>query len=217
MVSWRWNGFESTLISSLDQCWSYYNFEIVEGTFNISADLAVLLVAIPLLMKLRIPIQQKIILVSVFGMGIFAIAAAILTKVYSLDPNLVSYAYLNWYFREASVSVYVTNLPAVWALIRDLFPAVRYWGYPTRTHSDGTVRNRKVWPVQFATNTNEDPDIEFRDDPEMFDRLGLTNSVEGLDAGSQHQSIAPSVSEVGTTDNLVIYKGKSFAVTERKV
>jgi hypothetical protein len=185
--------------------------------FNISADLAVLLVAIPLLMKLRIPIQQKIILVSVFGMGIFAIVAAILTKVYSLDPNLVSYAYLNWYFREASVSVYITNLPAVWALIRDLFPAVRYWGYPARTHSDGTVRNRKAWPVQFATNTNEDPEIEFRDDLEMFDRLGMTNSVEGLDAGSQHQSTAPSVSEVGTTDHLEIYKDTSFVVMERKV
>jgi len=217
MVSSRWNSFESTLISSLDQCWSYYNFEIVEGMFNISADLAVLLVAIPLLMKLRIPIQQKIILVSVFGMGIFAIVAAILTKVYSLDPNLVSYAYLNWYFREASVSVYITNLPAVWALIRDLFPAVRYWGYPARTHSDGTVRNRKAWPVQFATNTNEDPEIEFRDDLEMFDRLGMTNSVEGLDVGSQHQSTAPSVSEVGTTDHLEIYKDTSFVVMERKV
>jgi len=36
-----------------DQCWSYYNFEIVEGTFNVSADAVVLLVAIPLLMKLR--------------------------------------------------------------------------------------------------------------------------------------------------------------------
>jgi len=178
--------------------------------------LVVLLVAIPLLLKLRIPIQQKIILVSVFGMGAFVIAAAILTEVYSLDPDLVSYAYLNWYFREASVSVYVTNLPAVWALCRDVFPAVRYWGYPSRTYSDGTVRNRKAWPPQFATNTNEGSEVEFRDHLEMFDDLGITNSTEALDARSPDQSLAPSVSEVSTTDHIAIYKDVPF-VMEKKV
>jgi hypothetical protein len=150
-------------------------------------------------------------------MGAFVIAAAILTKVYSLDPDLVSYAYLNWYFREASVSVYVTNLPAVWALCRDVFPAVRYWGYPSRTYSDGTVCNRKVWPPQFATNTNEGSEVEFRDHLEMFDRLGMTNSIEGLDAGSQDQSLAPSVSKVSKTDHIAMYKDVPFVMMEKKV
>ncbi|KIM99639.1 hypothetical protein OIDMADRAFT_84975, partial [Oidiodendron maius Zn] len=108
-----------------NQCWSYFDFEIVEGTFNVSADLAVLVVALPLLIKLSIPIQQKIILLGVFGMGTFVIVAALLTKIYSLVPSLTSYSYLNWYFREASVSLYVTNLPALWALVRDIFPAVK--------------------------------------------------------------------------------------------
>jgi hypothetical protein len=200
----------------LDQCWSYYNFEIVEGVFNVSADLVVLLVAIPLLMKLRIPIQQKIILVSVFGMGIFVIAAAILTKVYSLDPDLVSYAYLNWYFREASVSVYVTNLPAVWALLRDICPAVRYWGYPPRTNSDGTLQNRKTWPLQFSTNVSVGPEVEFRDDLEMFGRLGMTNSLESSDKRSKDQSMTSSASEVSTTDYLAIYKDVPFIIAEKK-
>lgn len=168
-------------------------------------------------MKLRIPIQQKIILVSVFGMGIFVIAAAILTKVYSLDPDLVSYAYLNWYFREASVSVYVTNLPAVWALFRDLFPTLRYWGYPPRSDSDGTLRNRKTWPLQFSTNVSAGPDVEFRDDLEMFDRLGMTNSMESSDTRCRNQSTTPSVSQVSTTDHLAMYKDVPFIIAERKV
>lgn len=145
-------------------------------------------------------------------MGAFVIAAAILTKVYSLDPDLVSYAYLNWYFREASVSVYVTNLPAVWALSRDVFPAVRYWGYPTRTYSDGAVRNRKAWTPQFATNTNEGLEVEFRDHLEMFD----AESTEALGARSPDQSLAPSVSEVSTTDHIAIYKDVPF-IMEKKV
>ncbi|KAH8693270.1 hypothetical protein BGW36DRAFT_386238 [Talaromyces proteolyticus] len=120
-----------------DQCWSYYSFEIVVATFNISSDVAVLVIAIPLIINLHVPIQQKAILCIVFGMGFFVIAAAILTKVFSLDPNLVSYSYLNWYFREASVSLYVVNLPLLWALFRDIFPSARTWGY-ARTTGDST-------------------------------------------------------------------------------
>ncbi len=203
-----------------DQCWSYFNFEIVEGSFNISADLVVLLVAIPLLLKLRIPIQQKIILVGVFGMGAFVIAAAVLTKVYSLDPNLVSYAYLNWYFREASVSIYVTNLPAVWALVRDIFPSVKYWGYPQGTYSDGNVHNRKVWPSQYGSDVSGQGGRDLKDDLEMFDCLGITNSTDGLDANSrsqsQERSTAPSLSEVSTTDHRMIYKDVAFPIAENQ-
>jgi hypothetical protein len=87
-----------------------------------------LAIAIPLVSSLQIPIQQKIILLLVFGMGGFIVVASILTKVYCLVPELISYVYMNWYFREASVSVYVTNLPAIWPLLRDIFPRLKSWG-----------------------------------------------------------------------------------------
>jgi hypothetical protein len=57
-------------------------------------------------------------------MGIFVILAAILTKVFNLsdvwDPS-----YMLWYTREASVAVYVSNLPMIWPLLREWFPALR--------------------------------------------------------------------------------------------
>jgi len=59
-------------------------------------------------------------------------------------------------------------------LVSRYLPAVRYWGYPPKTYSDGTVRNRKAWPLQFSTNVSTGPEVEFRDDLEMFDRLGMT-------------------------------------------
>ena len=94
-----------------------------------------LLVAIPLLLQVRVPVQQKAVLVGIFGMGVFVIAAAILNKVYAYVPSLVSMYYLNWYIREASSSIYVANLPAIWSLLRDMFPSVARWGFKTKKSS----------------------------------------------------------------------------------
>jgi hypothetical protein len=86
-----------------------------------------LVVAIPMLVQVRVPLKQKLILVLLFGMGIFVIVAAVLNKVYCLVPSLISYVYMNWYFREATVAILVTNLPLVWSLLRDVFPALKSW------------------------------------------------------------------------------------------
>ena len=137
-----------------NQCWSYWNYAVVEAVCNISADIAVLLIALPILWKVRIPLCQRIILIGVFGLGTFVIAAAILTKVYVFDPALLSYDYLNWYFREASVSIYVTNLPVMWAILRDTFPSVAQWGYKTQKRSSVGYGSSARRPQQSATDYN---------------------------------------------------------------
>ncbi|KAB8230093.1 uncharacterized protein BDW43DRAFT_286747 [Aspergillus alliaceus] len=109
------------------QCSSYQYYEIIQGCISISADIFMLLIGLPLLLQVRVPLKQKLILVVIFGMGIFVIVAAILTKVYCLVPSLISYVYMNWYFREATVAVLVTNLPLIWSLLRDVFPALKSW------------------------------------------------------------------------------------------
>lgn len=86
-----------------------------------------LIVAIPMLVQVRVPLKQKLILLLLFGMGVFVIVAAILNKIYCLVPSLISYVYMNWYFREATVAILVTNLPLVWSLLRDVFPALKSW------------------------------------------------------------------------------------------
>ncbi|KAL2828075.1 hypothetical protein BJY01DRAFT_228755 [Aspergillus pseudoustus] len=121
------------------QCSTYQHYEIVQGCFAITADIAMLLIGLPLLMQVRVPLKQKLILVILFGMGIFVIVAAILTKVYCLVPKLISYVYMNWYFREATVAVLVTNLPLIWSLLRDVFPALKSW---TGGSKRGTDRYR---------------------------------------------------------------------------
>jgi hypothetical protein len=86
-----------------------------------------LLIALPLLFSAQLRGKQKAIICIIFGMGIFVIAAAVITKIYSLDPKLLSIVYIFWYFREATVAVYVTNLPLLWSLLLDVFPGLKKW------------------------------------------------------------------------------------------
>lgn len=79
-----------------------------------------LVIAIPLIMGLRVSMKQKAVLLLIFGMGGFVIVSSILTKIYCLVPELISYVYMNWYFREASVAVYVTNVPLIWPLVKEM-------------------------------------------------------------------------------------------------
>ncbi|KAG8629845.1 hypothetical protein KVT40_001464 [Elsinoe batatas] len=93
------------------------------------------------------PWQQKVPLVIVFGMGLFVIAAAITNKMYAYLPWLLSYDYAFWYMREAAVSVYVTNLPALWSILREIFPSLQTWGYTGTANSKGqsNASERKDW------------------------------------------------------------------------
>jgi len=100
------------------QCTTLEHFAIVQATFNISSDVLIIAVPIPMIMSLSLPLKQKIVLGILFGMGIFVIVAAILTKVYNLS-DVYSTTYMLWYIREASVAVYVANLPGIWPLLRE--------------------------------------------------------------------------------------------------
>ncbi|KAF3481076.1 uncharacterized protein GIQ15_03835 [Arthroderma uncinatum] len=113
------------------QCASYQIYGIIQGVFAISADILMLAIAIPLFLTLNLPRKQKFILLFVFGLGIFVIISAVLTKLYCLVPSLISYVYMNWYFREATVGILVTSLPMTWSLLRDLFPMLREWASGT--------------------------------------------------------------------------------------
>jgi hypothetical protein len=59
---------------------------------------------------------------------------AILTKVFNLS-NVWDPSYMLWYTREASVAVYVSNLPMIWPLLRQWFPFLRNLTPGNRTTS----------------------------------------------------------------------------------
>uniref|UniRef100_L2GDG2 Rhodopsin domain-containing protein n=1 Tax=Colletotrichum fructicola (strain Nara gc5) TaxID=1213859 RepID=L2GDG2_COLFN len=103
------------------QCATFETYAILQAWFNISSDMLMLMVPLPLIIRMTVSWRQKVVLVFIFSLGICVIVAAFLTKVYNLsDPY--SPRYMLWYIREASVAVYVSNLPLLWPLLREWFP-----------------------------------------------------------------------------------------------
>ncbi len=145
-----------------------------------------LIIAIPLLFTVRLPLQQKAVLMIIFGMGAFVIVAAILTKIYCLVPSLITYVYLNWYFREASVSVYVTNLPVLWSLLRDLFPQLKGWGFESK-RSHGSA---KAFPSLNGNSRNRMSSKSFN--LQSFSRF----SGKGEDPGSMSSQSQQRINEI---------------------
>jgi hypothetical protein len=123
------------------QCYSYQYYQIVNAVFNISTDIAIMLIGIPPVLSARLSLQQKLILGIIFGMGGFVIIAAILRAIYCTVPSLVSYVYMNWYFREASVAIYVTTLPGIWVFLKEMFPWIQRMTSrtPTRPTNSNTA------------------------------------------------------------------------------
>jgi hypothetical protein len=66
-----------------------------------------------------------VVLFLISSLGIFVITAAICNKVIYLT-NIWTPVYMLWYTREASVAVYVSNLPLIWPLLREWFPKLQH-------------------------------------------------------------------------------------------
>ncbi|KAH9209079.1 hypothetical protein DL95DRAFT_344790 [Leptodontidium sp. 2 PMI_412] len=121
------------------QCATYYNHMITATTFNISSDLMMLLIPLPLLIKSKLPLKRKLIVCGVFSLGIFVILAAILNRYFNFT---VAYSpiFLNWYVGEVSTAVFVANIPLCWPLIRRIF-ALDTFGGSKRSRSNDQSRS----------------------------------------------------------------------------
>ena len=57
------------------QCATYFNYEVTQAVFNISSDLAILLVIIPTLWKMNMSNREKVPILIIFGMGFFMVSS----------------------------------------------------------------------------------------------------------------------------------------------
>ena len=64
-----------TLPPPQEECATYFRFEVIQAVFNISSDLVILSVIIPVLWKLKLAKQDKLPLVFVFSLG-FALVSS---------------------------------------------------------------------------------------------------------------------------------------------
>jgi hypothetical protein len=102
------------------QCSTAVNHLITNAVFNISSDVLMLALGVPMFIRIQIPLSKKIPLVGIFSLGIFVIIAAALNKWYSFTEPFGN-AWVFWYVRESATAIIVANLPFVWLLYRRIF------------------------------------------------------------------------------------------------
>ncbi|CAF9919716.1 hypothetical protein IMSHALPRED_004708 [Imshaugia aleurites] len=103
------------------QCASYYHHLINDAVWNITSDLLILSLPIPLLLKAQLPLKRKLVLFGIFSLGTLVILCAILNRYYNFTTGYGSLIYLNWYAGETSTAVIVANVPHLWPLISRVF------------------------------------------------------------------------------------------------
>lgn len=106
-------------------------------TYKNRSDICVILIPIPILAKLQVPIQRKIILVVMFSSGIFIMICTILRAYYSLTSITNLGTALGWADRECFVAAIVVSLPG----IKPLFRNTRWLGSANRKNSKGTYNS----------------------------------------------------------------------------
>lgn len=107
---------------------------ITNTVFNISSDLMILALPMPVFLKAQLPPKRKAILVGVFLLGLFTILSALLSKAYSFgDPFGTDW--IVWYIREANTAIIVANLPFTWTLLQRMF---KLRSFHARSTADAT-------------------------------------------------------------------------------
>ncbi|KAF2502522.1 hypothetical protein BU16DRAFT_448997 [Lophium mytilinum] len=129
------------------QCDRLTDHRITNAVFNISSDIMMLCIALPMFIRSLLPLKRKLILCCIFSLGIFVILAAILNKYYSFKSPYSTSTWISWYIREASTAILVANLPFTWTLLRKLFNLGAFDGSappPATYHSSRTAGGRRT-------------------------------------------------------------------------
>ncbi|KAK4555605.1 hypothetical protein LTR86_007358 [Recurvomyces mirabilis] len=129
------------------QCSAATNHLITNAVLNLTSDLIMIAIGLPMFLRLKLPMKKKVPIVGIFSLGLFVILAAILNKVYSFSQPFGS-LWTYWYVRESSTALLVANLPFVWT----------FWRRVTgMTSVDGKSRHDSVSPEDVLSNRSEKP------------------------------------------------------------
>ena len=137
-----------TLFSSIFTCWPVEAYWLAvtgqvtgscmskggvtysNAALNIATDLVLIVVPAPLLWKLQIPTRQRLILMSLFGMGTFATVVSVvrLHSMYIIDisppaeQSVQGVAIAIWSCIEINTGIICASIPAMRPLVTKLFP-----------------------------------------------------------------------------------------------
>lgn len=118
------------------QCTTALHHLITNLVFNLTSDILILSIPLPLFIKAHLEFKRKILLVFPFSLGLFTMLCAILSKRLSFTHPYSS-EWVYWYCREASTAMIVTNMPYSWALMRRIFKLRSFLGDSTSAQMQG--------------------------------------------------------------------------------
>jgi len=99
------------------ECVSWFKYNILQFTFNVTSDIMILGIPIALVSTSQMRLQKKILLSAVFAVGLFVVVCSAFTKYYIFAFPSVEF-WIPWYVREASTAVIVGNLYLIMPLLR---------------------------------------------------------------------------------------------------
>ncbi|KAM0206267.1 hypothetical protein ACHAPQ_007684 [Fusarium lateritium] len=130
------------------QCSAATNHLITNAVINITSDIMIILIPMPIFLKSQLPLQRKAVLIGVFALGAFTILSAILNKFYSFNEPFGS-NWTFWYIRESSTAIITANLPYIWTLLRRIFKLGSFSG---STYGKGTNNPSKAYRTNFTNH-----------------------------------------------------------------
>ncbi|KFH48815.1 hypothetical protein ACRE_003600 [Hapsidospora chrysogenum ATCC 11550] len=126
------------------QCNAATNHLITNMVFNISSDIMIIAIPMPVFLSSTLPGRRKAVLCGVFAVGTFTIISAVLNKYYSFtQPFGLDWTF--WYIRESSTAIIAANLPLTWTLLQHVFHLKsfheKYANQYTHSHSRSGFRS----------------------------------------------------------------------------
>ncbi|KPA35710.1 integral membrane protein [Fusarium langsethiae] len=130
------------------QCSAATNHLITNAVLNITSDVMIILIPMPIFLKSQLPLKRKAVLIGVFALGAFTILSAILNKFYSFNEPFGS-NWTFWYIRESSTAIITANLPYIWTLLRRIFKLGSFSG---STYGKSTNNPPKAYRTNFTNH-----------------------------------------------------------------
>ncbi|KAF3769354.1 hypothetical protein M406DRAFT_249523 [Cryphonectria parasitica EP155] len=162
------------------ECTAEHNHMITNAVVNISSDIMIIMLPMPIFIRAKLKLKRKLTLIGVFALGAFTILSAILNKYYSFSQTYGT-EWIYWYIREAATAIIVANLPLTWTLLQRLFNLGSFHSKSSNrrtTMGQGTSRFRSVYgnlssrireeTQSVRGHTTKDPEFNSTDSQEQI-------------------------------------------------
>lgn len=174
-------------------CSVYTDHMILVLTLNVSSDLFMMCIPLPLLIQARLSLWKKITLCCVFSLGSFVIICCCMSKYYSLHFPYGA-EWIDWYVREAGTATIVANIPQIWPLVRRLMNVNSFFS------SGSFSRTRRTTTANGYLSGGSNVHLSRM----RGDRSQLRSTIDRTDSQEQ----------INKNDPLQIWEHKQFHVTE---